>query len=117
MSTPENKVKDFIDRRMKSWYPTAVKYSPPGVGRFGKNGMPDRLWWIKATNEICISVAIEAKADNGKASDLQIKTLNSLQSQGVIAAIVTGKNEDLMRRIKIEIDTRIRMVQNALCGL
>lgn len=117
MSTPEGKVKDFIDKRMKAWYPDAVKYSPPGVGRFGKNGMPDRLWWIKATNKVCISVAIEAKAEGNEATVLQIKALKDLQSQGVIAAIVTGKDDGLMLRIKEEIDKRIWMVQNALCGL
>jgi len=114
MSTPEGKVKDFIDKRMKSWYPDAFKYAPPGVGRFGKNGMPDRIWWIKATSEICISAVIEAKAEGNEATSLQIKTLKELQSQGVIAAIVTGKNEELMFRIKKEIDRRIGMVRDVL---
>lgn len=115
MSTPESKVKNFVDNKMKLWYPNAVKYSPPGVGRFGKNGMPDRLWWIWAAHDVCVPVAIEIKAEGNEATALQIRALTKLQDQGVVAAIVTGKNEKLMIRIKNEIDRRIRKAQNALC--
>ena len=114
MSTPEGKVKLFIDNRMKVWYPYSIKYSPPGIGRFGKNGMPDRIWFIRAHELFCIPVAIEAKAEGKEATQLQMHMLLKLKSLGCIAAVVDGKDEEHMLKIKEEIDKRIRMIQDAL---
>jgi hypothetical protein len=114
MSTPEGKVKTFIDSQMKLWYPNAFKYSPPGIGRFGKNGMPDRIWFIKAHDLICIPVAIEAKAEGKEATQLQMHTLIKLKNLGCIAAIVDGKDKPHMLKIKSEIDRRIGLFKDAL---
>lgn len=104
--TPEAKVKKFIDDKMKKWYPDAVKYSPP-AGMYGKAGFPDRLWFIKGNERTCIVVAIEAKADGNEATQLQMHTLVGLKEQGVLVAIVTGKDESTMNRIHQEIESRI----------
>ena len=109
MSTPEDKVKQYIDRTMKKWFPDAVKYSPPGMGRFGKNGMADRIWWIRANDDVSITVCIEAKAPGKKATDLQIKTLKELKGQGCIVAVVVGKDTEKMEKIHVEIFRRIRL--------
>ena len=109
MGTPEGKVKTFIDTRMKTWFPAAFKYSPPGLGRFGKNGMPDRLWFIRATSTVCIPVAIEAKALGEKPTLLQTRTLERLRDLGVLAAVVIGKDEQRMEMIYNEILRRIRL--------
>ena len=114
MSTPEGKVKMFIDNRMKAWYPYSFKYSPPGLGRFGKNGMPDRIWFIRAHESYCIPVAIEAKTAGQEATKLQMHTLLKLKSLGCVAAVVDGKDEAHMLKIKDEIDRRIRTLQDAL---
>jgi hypothetical protein len=114
MSTPEGKVKLFIDNKMKTWYPHALKYSPPGIGRFGKNGFPDRFWFIKGSDTVCVIVAIEAKAEGKEATQLQMHMLLKLKSLGCIAAVVDGKDEEHMLKIKEEIDKRIRMIQDAL---
>ena len=106
MSTPESKVKAFIDKRMKTWFPDAVKYSPPG-GRFGKSGFPDRLYFIKATDKSCVAVAIEAKAAGCDATQLQMHTLIKLKEQGVLSAVVIGHDEEYMERIRAEIFRRI----------
>lgn len=111
MPTPENRVKMFIDKWMKQWYPNALKYSPPGVGRFGKNGMPDRLWFIGVTERCGLTVAIEAKAPGNCLSDLQLMTLTKMQELGIVAATVTGKNMDKMLDIKSEIDRRIAKIK------
>lgn len=87
--TPEGKVKKFIDKYMKEHFPEAWKYNPPG-GAFGKAGVPDKLFLYKG-----VFIAIEAKAEGGKPTALQMKNLNELKAQGAIAAIVKG--EDLNR--------------------
>jgi hypothetical protein len=106
---PEAKVKVWLDKQMKEWFPDAIKYSPPGVGYFGKNGMPDRIWWIRANEYTSITVAIEAKSDDGKPTGIQLKTLGDLARQGVIAAIVVGKDLSHLERIKDEVLRRIRL--------
>jgi hypothetical protein len=107
MSTPESKVKLFIDNYMKANFPSAFKYSPPGIGRFGKNGMPDRIWWVPAADQVCITVMIEAKAEGNKATQLQLNTLTKLAMLGVVVAVVIGKDQEKMERIKNEILRRI----------
>jgi len=114
MPTPENRVKAFIDKWMKKWYPEALKYSPPGVGRFGKNGMPDRLWFIGVLDDFGVTVAIEAKAPNGCLSDLQFMMLNKMKKLGLVAATVTGQDMDKMLIIKAEIDRRINLIKEKL---
>ena len=106
MSTPENKVKTFINTKMKDWFPEAFVYAPPG-GLYGKGGMPDKLWFIKASNEFTIVVAIEAKAEGNKPTDLQLVTLAKLQRQGAVAAVVTGKDLGHLERIRDEILRRL----------
>ena len=97
--TLEGKVKTFIDVRMKTWFPDAIKYSPPGVGRFGKNGFPDRLWFI-GKPEYGITVAIEAKDDGKDTTSLQKKCLKDLSRVGVLCAVVRGRDEDKMNMIR-----------------
>ena len=106
--TPEAKVKKFIDDKIKEWFPNAIKYSPPG-GPFGKAGMPDRLFFIKANDKTCVVVAIEAKVEGNEATQIQMHTLVKLKEQGVISAIVTGKDLEYMMRIRDEIVCRISM--------
>ena len=109
MGTPEGKVKAFIDRRMNEWFPEAFKYSPPGVGTFGKNGMPDRMWLMKATDVSSLVVAIEAKAEGNTMTELQKKTMLRLMDQGVACFLVTGKDEEKMEEIRAEIVRRLRV--------
>lgn len=111
MPTPENKVKAFVDKWIKKWYPGAFKYSPPGVGRFGKNGMPDRIWFIRVIDDFGITVAIEAKAIGNVLSDLQYRTLHLLTERGVVAASITGQDMDKLLKIKAEIDRRILILK------
>jgi hypothetical protein len=107
ISTPEGKVKQFINKQMKEWYPDATYYAPPG-GPFGRNGFPDRMWFIRANEFSTVVVAIEAKAiGNETPTELQRKTLVALARQGVVAAVVVGKDLDHMERVRDEIGRRI----------
>jgi hypothetical protein len=109
MSTPENKVKQWIDTLMRSWYPQQFRYRPPGVGRFGKNGMPDCTYLIPVGSgaDFGVYVAIEAKVPGNSPTALQLKTLKDIRSCGGVAAVVTGKDITKMGAIKREIDRRI----------
>lgn len=109
MGTPEGKVKQFIDKRMKEWFPDAVKYSPPGLGRFGKNGMPDRIWWIRASDYVCVTVAIEAKDADKNPTDLQYATLKKFYYAGAVTAVVRGKDLERMEAVRDEVLRRIRL--------
>ena len=106
-STPEGKVKLWIDKVMKEAYPHAFRYRPPGVGRFGRNGMPDLTYLIKANELFSVYVAIEAKVPGNVPTGLQMKTLKELASQGAVAAVVTGKDTAKMERIINEVNRRI----------
>ena len=108
MSTPEGKIKQFITNRMRTWFPNAIKYCPP-AGVYGKSGMPDFLYFIKANDKACVVVAIEAKAEGNTATQIQMHTLVKLKEQGVISAIVTGKDEEYMERIRDEVLLRIQV--------
>lgn len=84
MSTPEGKVKKFVDKKMLEAFPGIWKYNPPG-GAFGRAGIPDKLFLYKG-----VMIAIEVKSDVGTPTKLQMKQLQLLQEQGCIAAIVRG---------------------------
>ena len=99
--TPEAKVKKFIKETLKKWYPDIWLYNPPG-GAFGKSGMPDHLFYYKT-----VLIAIEAKADKGKPTALQIKQLKILAAQGAIVAIVYGNDLEKLTKIKAMIDRRV----------
>lgn len=94
VQTPESKVKQFIRKYMMSTFPGIYYYSPMG-GAFGKAGFPDHIYLWKG-----VLVAIEAKAENGRATELQKQTLQQLARQGAIAAIVYGKDTAKMDRIR-----------------
>jgi len=104
--TPEGKVKAFIDKKMKAWFPDALKYSPPG-GRFGRAGMPDRLWFVRGGDTTCIVVAIEAKAEGGRLTQLQTLTLAQFANRGAVSVVVTGQDEERMEMVRNEILRRI----------
>jgi len=111
MSTPEGKVKTWIDQKVKEKYPNAFKYSPP-ASKFGRAGMADRLWFLKAGKYTSIVIAIEVKAEGNEATCLQTMTLNKLAELNVVAAIVTGKDVSHMIRIFNEIDRRLKLVKD-----
>lgn len=92
--TPEGKVKKFIRQHIKVMFPGAWVYCPPG-GAFGRAGIPDFLILYKG-----VLIAIEAKAEDGKPTKLQMKRLNELKEMGAIAAIVKGENLERMDQIR-----------------
>lgn len=85
-TTPEGKVKKWLDDRIKSDMPGAYVYKPPG-GMYGKAGTPDYFILWRG-----VFVAIEVKADGNQATDLQIKRLRKIGAAGGVAAVLVGKD-------------------------
>ena len=99
--TAEGKVKMFVRKFMQKHFPGHFYYSPMG-GAFGKAGIPDHLYLWRG-----ILIAIEVKADKGRLSELQAQTLKQMAAQGALCAVVYGKDEDKMMRIKAAIDAEV----------
>jgi hypothetical protein len=107
MSTPEGKVKEWVDKLMKEWFPGCWRYCPPG-GRFGKNGEPDRLYLWSG-----IFIAIETKVPGNPATPLQLLRLRTIAANGGVAAVVSGKDLDKMMRIRNEVIRRLQLAYEA----
>lgn len=95
--TAEGKVKIFVRKFMNTNFPGIFYYSPMG-GAFGKSGMPDHIYLFKG-----ILIGIEIKADGGRLSQLQEQTLKQMTAQGALCAVVYGRDEAKMQRIKAAI--------------
>ena len=110
--TPEGKVKMFVRKFMRDHFPGHFYYSPMG-GAFGKSGMPDHIYLWKG-----VLIGIEIKADGGRLSQLQEQTLKQMAAQGALCAVVYGKDEAKMNKIKAaiiaELDRRANVASAAV---
>lgn len=81
MTTPENKVKQKVDRLLqqhKIWF-----YSPQ-AGPFGRSGVPDRVAIIRGK-----FVGIECKADaTKKPTRLQLHCMRQIEAAGGVCFLV-----------------------------
>lgn len=110
--TPEAKVKRWLygttqrPGKLFEYFPKAYVYKPQG-GMFGSTGAPDcMLCWNG------IFVGIEIKAENGRATDLQVKHLKGILEAGGIAALLVGKDEEKLRMIKQRVLERIKSYES-----
>jgi len=92
--TPEGRVKTWAMRRIRQELVEAWLYFAPG-GRFGQAGIPDLIGLWRG-----VSFAIEFKADETKKpTPMQVQQLNKLQSQGAVAAVLKGKDQERLNLI------------------
>ncbi len=93
--TPEGKVKIWLDKQLDKYLPGHWKVKPRG-GPFGKAGTGDYI--------VCwqgIFIMIEVKADEScHATPLQLHQLNAVIDAGGIAAVIKGKDEQRVIRIR-----------------
>lgn len=82
--TPEAKVKKKIKDILKS---VGAYYAMPVASGFGNAGVPDFLVCYKGR-----FIGIEAKANGGKATALQLKNLDQIIAAGGVALIVDENN-------------------------
>jgi len=86
----ENKIKRFLKNEGAYF----IKYW--GGGTFTKVGVPDILACVGGT-----FFGIEVKAENGRASPIQIENIKQINAAGGIGLIVYPKDfNDLVRRVK-----------------
>ena len=84
MSTPEGKIKRWLDKSLKE---LGVWFYSPQAGPFGKAGIPDRVAIVRGR-----FVGIECKADKSKKpTALQTKTMKEIEMQGGKCFLVYDK--------------------------
>ncbi|WP_195238610.1 VRR-NUC domain-containing protein [Romboutsia sp. 1001285H_161024_C4] len=86
----ENKIKRYLDKLPKCWY------FKVWAGPYSKSGIPDIIALINGK-----FVAIEVKAPNGKASELQKRNIDLINKCGGYGVILYPKNfEEFKREIE-----------------
>lgn len=83
----ENKIKDFLQLR-NCWF---VKFF---ANSFTKKGVPDLLACVNG-----YFVAIEVKAENGRASDLQKLNIDRIRCAGGVAVILRPSQFDDFKKL------------------
>ena len=84
MSTPEGKIKRWLDKSLKE---LGVWFYSPQAGPFGKAGIPDRVAIVRGR-----FVGIECKADKSKKpTALQTITMKEIEMQGGKCFLVYDK--------------------------
>jgi len=83
-ATPEAKVKAKIKKILEA---EDVYYAMPIGSAFGNSGVPDFLCCVNG-----FFMAIEAKANGGKATALQKKHLQKINAEGGYALIIDEEN-------------------------
>jgi hypothetical protein len=94
MTTPEGKVKLWLDRQLDDWFPDHYRVKPRG-GPFGRSGAPDYLVCWRG-----VFVGIEVKTDDGALTALQQKNLESIDRAGGVAAVMKGRDLDRLKAIR-----------------
>jgi Holliday junction resolvase len=87
----ENKIKKFLDKE-KCWY---VKFFANG---YTKKGIPDLLCCVNG-----YFLAIEVKAENGKATDLQKWNIEKIKQAGGRAMILKPSMFEEFRKLIAEL--------------
>ena len=95
-ATPEKKVKMKVEAVLKS---EGAYYFFPATHGYGRSGVPDIICCVGGS-----FLAIECKANGGKATALQIREIEMIRRNGGTAVIVDETNwemvRDLLRRLK-----------------
>ena len=85
--TPEGKVKDRIKKILKAHN---IYYAMPMGTGYGNAGVPDFLCCVKG-----MFVGVEAKADKGQPTALQLKNMSAIEASGGHAWLVNELNMDM----------------------
>ena len=89
--TPEGKVKRKVTDILKS---IGAYYFFPVTGGFGRSGVPDIICCLRGH-----FIGIECKAGDNKATALQLKNIEMIQTAGGYAFIVNEDNVDALGRV------------------
>lgn len=84
MSTPESKVKRWVDNVFKKY---DCWYFSPQSGPWGKAGIPDRIACVGG-----FFIGVEVKADHTKKpTELQLRCIQQIKDSGGYAMVVNDK--------------------------
>lgn len=107
--TPEGRVKDWLygtrqkpGQLYKTFEGPIWLYKPPG-GMFGSAGTPDCLFVWRG-----VFVGLEVKAEDGKPTALQLKSLRAIRDAGGVAAIIVGKDNVRLLQIYAAVMAKVR---------
>jgi pantoate kinase len=89
--TPEAKVKDKIKKILKD---NNIYYAMPIGTGYGNSGVPDFLCCVNGK-----FVAIEAKANGGQPTALQLKNLKNINDSGGYTCIISENNIEYLKDV------------------
>ena len=97
MTTPEGKVKIWAKGQYARLFPGHWRIAPRG-GPFGKAGAPDDIMCWQGS-----FVAIEEKSDTNPvgATERQYHQLRKIQAAGGVAAVLRGKDEERLLKVRL----------------
>ncbi|MCI6278084.1 MAG: VRR-NUC domain-containing protein [Clostridium sp.] len=88
----ENQIKKFLDKLPKTWY---FKF---WAGPYSKSGIPDIIGCVNGK-----FIALEVKAENGRASELQKRNIRLIEQCGGYARIVYPKDFEKLKEELIKL--------------
>ena len=100
--TPEAKVKLQIKKLLKE---EKIYYAMPIGSGFGNTGVPDFLCCVQGE-----FLAVEAKANGNKPTELQLKNMKEIRDSGGMAVVITDQVNDI--QYLREIIKRLKEAQN-----
>ena len=89
--TPETKVKLSVTKILDEYN---VYYFKPATGGYGRSGVPDIVGCFNGK-----FIAIECKAQGGKATALQLREIDRILNCGGVALLINETNLDTLRDI------------------
>lgn len=101
--TPEGKIKRKILAWIKETWPDSYSFRYP-AGMFGRAGVPDIIACIEG-----IFVAIEVKAENGRATGLQMLELKSIIKAKGVAVLIYGFDKVKLEKLRVIINERCKI--------
>lgn len=111
--TPEGKVKRWLYGNKEkpgvllSLFPGAWVYKPPG-GMFGQGGAPDCVFLWRG-----VFVAVEVKAEDKGATELQLKRLRHIISMGGVGAVIAGRDLAKVHAIRAAVMAKVERNERA----
>ncbi|MBU3107175.1 VRR-NUC domain-containing protein [Clostridium gasigenes] len=88
----ENEIKKFLNKLPKTWF------YKNWAGPYSKSGVPDIIACING-----YFVALEVKAENGHASELQKRNVRLIEESNGVALIVYPKDFENLKKQLIEL--------------
>ena len=111
MPTPEGKVKNWLNNKLKQKFPDGWYYNTH-QGPYGKKGTPDVIACIHG-----LFIAIEVKVEDGKVTDLQSHQLKKIEKAGGLSFVLYGKDENFLNQNLDPINEVIETIEDVIATI